>query len=136
MINQLIEAHPPGGEGRHPPGRRPPPPTAHRGYPPSAEGVASVHGGQRPISPQVLTKDRRPPLLCRHCIVFVFLGLTNTCCNRNACSSRGTRCTGRDRRRCNPAPSRLLAPQRQRRRTLRKHFEILHMLKHIRAISS
>ena len=31
----------------------------------------------------MLTKDRRPPLLCRHCIVFVFLGLTNTCCNRN-----------------------------------------------------
>ena len=49
-INQPLVAHPPGGEGRHPPGRRPPPPTAHRGYPPSAEGVASVHGGQRPIS--------------------------------------------------------------------------------------
>ena len=31
---------------------------------PSAEGVASVHGVQRPISPQVLTKDRRPPPLC------------------------------------------------------------------------
>ena len=47
-----------------------------------------MHGGQRPISPQVLTKDRRPPLLCRHCIVSVFLGLTNTCCNRNGAVSK------------------------------------------------
>ena len=31
----------------------------------------------------ILTKDRRPPLLCRHCTVSLFLGLTNTCCNRN-----------------------------------------------------
>ena len=64
--------------------RRPPPPPTARGGPTLQGGWASVHGGQRPISPQVLTKDRRPPLLCRHCSVSVFLGLTNTCCNRNA----------------------------------------------------
>ena len=34
-------------------------------------------------TPQVLTKDKRPPSLCRQCTAVVFLGLTNTCCNRN-----------------------------------------------------
>ena len=70
---------------------RPPPPHTARGGHTLQGGCASVHGVQRPISPQVLTKDRRPPLLCRHCTVSVFLGLTNTCCNRNdVSSSRGT----------------------------------------------
>ena len=32
------------------------------------------------------TKDSRPPHLCRECTASVFLGLTNTCCNRNAFS--------------------------------------------------
>ena len=43
-----------------------------------------MHGGQRPISPQVLTKLSRPPSLCRQCTPAVFLGLINTCGNRNA----------------------------------------------------
>ena len=34
---------------------------------PSAEGVASVHGVQTSISPQVLTKDSRPPPLSHQC---------------------------------------------------------------------
>ena len=42
-----------------------------------------MHGGQRPISPQVLTKLSRPPSLCRQCTPAVFLGSINTCCNRN-----------------------------------------------------
>ena len=42
-----------------------------------------MHGGQRPISPQVLTKLSRPPSLCHQCTPVVFLGLINTCGNRN-----------------------------------------------------
>ena len=33
-----------------------------------------------------LTKDSRPPSLCRQCTAAVFLGLINTCCNRNGCT--------------------------------------------------
>ena len=71
-----MEGHPPGGEGRHPPvgGRHSP--TLHGGW-------ASMHGGQRPISPQVLTKLSRPPSFCHQCTPAVFLGLINTCGNRN-----------------------------------------------------
>ena len=69
-------------EGRHPLVRPRPPPTARGGHTLHG-GCASVHGVQRPISPQVLTKDKRPPSLCRQCTAVVFLGLTNTCCNRN-----------------------------------------------------
>ena len=71
------EGHPPGGEARHPPigGRHSP--TLHGGW-------APMHGGQRPISPQVLTKLSRPPSLCHQCTPVVFLGLINTCGNRNA----------------------------------------------------
>ena len=32
----------------------------------------------------ILTKDSRPPSLCRQCTAAVFLGLINTCCNRKA----------------------------------------------------
>ena len=51
-----MEGHPPSGEARRPPigGRHSP--TLHGGW-------ASMHGGQRPIPPQVLTKESRPPLL-------------------------------------------------------------------------
>ena len=35
------------------------------------------------VGGQILTKDKRPPSLCRQCTAVVFLGLTNTCCNRN-----------------------------------------------------
>ena len=59
-----------------------PPPTTHRG-PTLCRGWASVHGGQTPISPQVLTKDSKPPPLCHQCTAATFLGLTNTCGNRN-----------------------------------------------------
>ena len=54
------------------------------GPPPAYGGRASMHGGQRPISPQVLTKLSRPPSLCHQCTPVVFLGLINTCGNRNA----------------------------------------------------
>ena len=47
MINQYLEGHSPPTEDTTP----------------SAEGVASVHGVQTSISPQVLTKDSRPPPL-------------------------------------------------------------------------
>ena len=56
------------------------------GPPPAYGGRASMHGGQRPISPQVLTKLSRPPSLCHQCTPVVFLGLINTCGNRNGCS--------------------------------------------------
>ena len=46
-----------------------------------------MHGGQRPISPQVLTKLSRSPSLCHQCTPVVFLGLINTCGNRNASPS-------------------------------------------------
>ena len=61
MIHQHLEAHSPLTEGHHPPLAGGPPLPTHRGYSPSAEGVASVHGVQTSISPQVLTKDSRPP---------------------------------------------------------------------------
>ena len=63
---------------------RPRPPRTARGGHTLHGGCASVHGVQRPISPQVLTKVSRPPSLCRLCTAAVFLGLINTCCNRNA----------------------------------------------------
>ena len=79
------EGHPPGGEARHPPigGRHSP--TLHGGW-------APMHGGQRPISPQVLIKLSRPPSLCRQCTPAVFLGSINTCCNRNASSLTASIC--------------------------------------------
>ena len=46
-----------------------------------------MRGVQRPISPQVLTKLSRPPSLCRKCTPAVFLGLINTCGNRNGLAS-------------------------------------------------
>ena len=46
-------------------------------------GCASMHGVQRPISPQVLTKDSSPPP-CHQCTPAIFLGLIDTCGNRNA----------------------------------------------------
>ena len=50
-----------------------------------------MHGVQRPISPQVLTKLSSPPSLPPSLRTpAVFLGLTNTCCNRNACEIRTT----------------------------------------------
>ena len=52
-----------GGEGGRWGG---PPPTTHRG-PTLCRGWASVHGGQTPISPQVLTKDSGPPPLSHQC---------------------------------------------------------------------
>ena len=74
---QAMEGHTPGGEGRHPPvgGRH-----SHTLH----GGCAFVHGVQRPISPQVLTKDSRPPSSCHQYTADVFLGLINTCDNRNA----------------------------------------------------
>ena len=60
------------------------------GPPPAYGGRASMHGGQRPISPQVLTKLSRPPSLCRQCTPAVFLGSINTCCNRNDPPYRGS----------------------------------------------
>ena len=82
LCTPCMEAHPPwrvctpGGEARHPPigGRR-----SHTLH----GGCASARGVQRSISPQVLTKESRPPSSRRHCTVSLFLGLTNTCCNRN-----------------------------------------------------
>ena len=50
MIHQHLEAHSPLTEGHHPPLAGGPPLPTHRGYSPSAEGVASVHGVQTPIS--------------------------------------------------------------------------------------
>ena len=44
----------------HPPLEEWPPPTTKSGHP-LYIGVASVHGVQTPISPQVFTKDSRPP---------------------------------------------------------------------------
>ena len=67
MIHQHLEAHSPLTEGHHPPLAGGPPLPTHRGYSPSAEGVASVHGVQTSISPQVLTKDSRPPPLSHQC---------------------------------------------------------------------
>ena len=77
-----MEGHTPGGEARHPPigGRR-----SHTLH----GGCASTHGVQRSISPQVLTKESRPPSSRRHCTVSLFLGLTNTCCNRNGRGGAG-----------------------------------------------
>ena len=46
--------------------------------------VTRVSNGQGGWADLILTKDKRPPSLCRQCTAVVFLGLTNTCCNRNA----------------------------------------------------
>ena len=43
-----------------------------------------MHGVQRPVSPQVLTKDSSPPPPATSALLIVFLGLINTCGNRNA----------------------------------------------------
>ena len=71
-----MEDHTPGGGGRLPPigGRHSHTP---RG------GWASTRGVQRPISPQVLTKLSRPPPVHSRTAACIFLGLRNTCGNRN-----------------------------------------------------
>ena len=54
-----------------------------------------MRGVQRPISPQVLTKDSRPPSSCHQCTADVFLGLINTCDNRNGSGPPGGGTTAR-----------------------------------------
>ena len=49
--------------------------------------VTRVSNGQGGWADLILTKDKRPPSLCRQCTAVVFLGLTNTCCNRNGWTS-------------------------------------------------
>ena len=49
--------------------------------------VTRVSNGQGGWADLILTKDKRPPSLCRQCTAVVFLGLTNTCCNRNGPST-------------------------------------------------